>query len=251
MLKTELSPNIIHYTFPPRRDKDHYGDSITAIIDESKAVLIDVGFEDELQQVLDDLSASGITVDKVIISHFHDDHMNGLKLLRNVHVYGSSRFQETLDLWTAKEEHAYFAPSVAVKTPTTVKLGNHTLEIIPSAGHSVCTVLTNIDGKFLHVADEIMYSPDGRPILPSIVSREDIKVQLESWSKLKDYQGLTIIPGHGAALTANEAQADLKNRQAYAEAIFAAGDKPLTYADAVRHCDCEFLHSSWFKRLAK
>jgi len=251
MLKKELSPEIIQYIFPTRSKGAHYGDNITAVVHEDKAILVDVGFEDEMRQVIDDLYANGITIDKVIISHFHDDHMEGLKLLPNASVYGSSRFQETLNMWTKKEEHKYFTPTVAVTEPTTIEFGRHTLEIILLPGHSVCTVLVNINGQFLHVADEIMYSPDGRPILPSIESRGNIKRQLESWSKIKDYQDFTIIPGHGAAFDGSKLQADLQNRIAYAEAILAAGELPLTYEEAVRSCDCEFLHSYWFDHLAE
>jgi len=251
MLKKELSQGIIHYTFPSRGEGAHYGDSITAVIHEDKAVLIDAGFEDEARQVIDDLSANGITIDKVIVSHFHDDHMEGLKLLPNVSVYGSSRFQETLDMWTEKEEHKYFTPTVAVTEPTTIELGSHTFEIIPSPGHSVCTVLVNINGKFLHVADEIIYSVDGQPILPSIESRKNIERQFESWNKIGGYQAFTIIPGHGAEFDGSKLQADLQNRFAYAEAILAAGELPLTYEDAVRNCNCKFLHNDWFDHLAE
>jgi len=251
MLKKELAAGIVQYTFSPQNKDDNYGDNIIAIIYEDKAILIDTGFEDEVQQVIEDLFSSGITIDKVIISHFHDDHMEGLKLLPNATVYGSSRFQETLDMWTAKEEHKYFTPVVVVDVPTIIKFGSHILEIIPSAGHSACTVLVNINGQFLHVADEIMYSPDGQSIIPSIDSRENIKRQLESWNIIKDYSALTIIPGHGAAFYGSKLQADLQNRVAYAEAILAAGENPITYEEAVRKCNCRFLHSEWFDDLAK
>jgi len=180
MLKTKLAPDIIHYMFPPSKAENHYGYNIIAIIHESKAILIDVAFESHARQVIEDLSCFGIAIYKVIVSHFHDDHMEGLKLLPNVLVYGSSHFQETLDMWTPKQDHKYFTPTITIEQPTTIEFGRrHKLEIIPSPGHSICTVLVKINDKFLHVADEILLSNDGRPILPSIENRSHIQRQLE------------------------------------------------------------------------
>ncbi|MCL2377415.1 MAG: MBL fold metallo-hydrolase [Defluviitaleaceae bacterium] len=251
MLKTELAPGIVHYMFPPSKIENYYGYNIVAVIHEDKAILIDAAFEEEARQVSEDLSANGITIDKIIISHFHDDHMEGLKVLPKVPVYGSSRFQETLDLWTEKNEHQYFVPTVSIEKPTTIEFGRHTLEIIPSPGHSVCTVLININGQFLHVADEIILSNDGRPILPSIESRDNIKQQLESWSKIERYYSFTILPGHGPALEGDALHTDMQNRRAFAEAILAAGNGPITYGEAVKDCNCTFLHSNWFDHLAE
>jgi len=249
MLKKELAPGIIQYVFPPRKETFHFGDSITAIIHENKAILIDTGFENEARQVLEDLSAQGVTVDSVIISHFHDDHMYGLKLINNVPVYGSCNFQHTLDMWTDKEDRKYFTPSITIEKPTIIEFGKHTLEILPSPGHSLCTVLVKINGQFIHIADEIMYSNDGQPLLPSIESRQDIKRQLESWNLLKDYQNFTIILGHGWAFDGKNLHEDLRNRMTYASAILGAVGA-ITYEEAVKDCNFEFLHKNWFDHLA-
>jgi len=250
VIKKELAPSIVQYMFPPRKEENHYGYNIIAVINEKKAVLIDVAFEDEASQVLDDLSANGIMIDKVIISHFHDDHMEGLKLLPNVTVYGSHCYQETLDMWTPKAEHKYFVPTVAVEKTMTIKFGNHILEIIPLPGHSVCTVLVKINEQFLYAADEILYSNDWQPLLPALSSRADIKRQLESWSKINDYQAFTIIPAHGSVLEGNKLHKDIQNRSAYAKAILMADGK-ITYEEAVSNCDCTFLQTDWFDDLAE
>ncbi|MCL2840698.1 MAG: MBL fold metallo-hydrolase [Defluviitaleaceae bacterium] len=250
MKKIELAQGIILYTFPPRREGAYFGDSITAIIDNNQAILIDVGFPDEAQQVLEDLTSKGIAIDKIIISHFHDDHMDGLKVLPKVPVYGSSRFQETLDLWTEKEDHQYFTPTIAVEQPIKIEHGIHMLEIIPQLGHSLCTVLVKINEQFLHVADEIMYATNNHPLLPSIEGRNRINVQLESWNKIKDYNTFTIIPGHGLPLDGNKLRKDIENRTIYAEAILATNN-PISFEDATKNCDCTFMHRDWHDHFAE
>jgi len=250
MLKIELAPGIIQYMFPPKKEENHYGYNIVAVTHESKAILIDVAFEAEASQVFEDLSANGIAIDKVIISHFHDDHMEGLKVLPKTPVYGSHRYQDTLDMWTPKEEHIYFIPTIAVEKPMSIEFGNHKLEIIPSPGHSICTMLVKINEKFLYVSDEIVYSNDGQPLLPAIESRGEIKRQLESWNKIREYHALTIIPTHGAVLEGSMLHRDIQNRSAYANAILMA-DGALTYEEATINCDCMFLQREWFDDLAR
>ena len=251
MTKIDLGSGVIQYMFPPSKTENHYGYNIIAIVDNDEAILIDTAFEEQAQQVFEDFSVQGISIKGVVISHFHDDHMQGLKVLPKVPVYGSYRFQETLGMWTPKEEHENYTPSVIVKEPITIKLGSHTLEIIPSSGHSVCTVLVKIDEQFLHVADEIIYSNDGQPILPSIESRENIKRQLESWERIRNHLPLAIIPAHGPVLRGIKLQRGLKNCQAFAEAILAAGDDSITYEEATKNCDCIFLHVDWFSHLSE
>ena len=109
MIKKELSAGIILYMFPPTTSK--FGFNIVAVIDGDKAVLIDAAYENQAQQVLEDLAASGITIDKIIISHFHADHLFGINALPDVPIYGGSRYEETLvfEKSTAEEVKKYTA----------------------------------------------------------------------------------------------------------------------------------------------
>jgi len=248
MSKTELAPGIIHYAFPPRRETHSFGDSIVAIIDGNNAMLIDVGYEDEAQQVIDDLSARCITIDKIIISHFHADHLFGIHLLPGVPFYGGIGYKETLVYEkTPDEEMEKYIPSVAVDKPMILEFGSHKLELIPFPGHSECTMLTKINGRFLHIADEVVFSVDGRLSLPYLCNGEkNVKRQrqLASWAKLKDYSEFTIIPAHGPAFDGDELQGYLRNLNAYLDVIIESDGK-VTYEEAVKSCDYPLLHSNW------
>lgn len=54
---------------------------------------------------------------------------------------------------------------------------------IPFPGHSLCTIIIKINDKFLYIADEMMFSEDGRPILPS-TDLNCIKRHIESLTGL-------------------------------------------------------------------
>ena len=58
MLKKELAPDIIQYTFDPLPGK-HFGNSIIALMKDSKVLLIDTAYEDQALQDLRILEETG------------------------------------------------------------------------------------------------------------------------------------------------------------------------------------------------
>lgn len=94
------------------------GNNIFTLIDGGKVLLIDTAFETQAEQVLKEIRDAGLEIDGIIISHFHDDHMYGMKALPKVPTYGSENYKTTLDMWTEKEEHKYFDPTIRIKKDT-------------------------------------------------------------------------------------------------------------------------------------
>ena len=182
MKKQRVSENIVHYMFDPEPDM-FFATSVTVVFSGNQAILIDTAYEFQVSELINELATNHIKVNQIILTHFHDDHMRGLKLLPKVPVYGNSRFQETLDMWTEKEFHYCFTPSIPVNEPKTLLFGEHKIILIPFPGHSLCSMLINIDNKFLHISDELMFSPDGVPLLPSS-DGNDIKRHLDSLDRL-------------------------------------------------------------------
>ena len=244
MLKKELSPGIIHYMFPPRRVELGY--NIVAVIDGDKAVLIDAAYEVEAQQVLDDLTVNGITIEKVIISHFHTDHFFGLHVLPDVPFYGGARYKETLIFEGAAEEDVNkYTPTFIVDKPTTIKFGSHEIELTPFPGHALCSLLVKINNQFLYIGDDMIFLNDGRQTLPYLCdSRKDIARQLEALDKLKKYSELTIIPAKGPAFEGNKLHKYAQNLIVYLNAVLEAAGK-ITYEEAVKNCDYPLLQSHW------
>ncbi len=243
MLRTELYEDIVRYSFDPQPGR-HFATAIYAIFDDDHALLLDTGYEFQAAQLLQEFQKSGVTISAVILSHFHDDHMQGLKALPKVPVYGSAAYQASLNLWTEQEEHALFAPTVCVSKPYTFRFGAHALTLLPFPGHSPCTLLTKIDETYLHIADELMFSEEEKPLLPS-TDPGCIARHVESLKHLREYCGYTFLPGHGPALAGSERQQkEIGYRLAYMEAILHS-DRQLTYEEAAKDCGCEFLHSEW------
>ncbi len=243
MFKSELSEGIVRYTFDPLPGK-HFGNNIIALIDGNKVLLIDTAYELQALQVLKDIRDSGLGIDRIIISHFHDDHMQGLKVLPKVTTYGSEHYKTTLDMWTKKEEHKYFVPTVPITETYSINFGRHDIVIMPFPGHSLCTLITKINDKYLHIADELMFSNEGKPILPS-ADPNCIKRHVESLSRLKAFNSYIFLPSHGLEFSGNaKIDKEINSRIAYFNAILSSNSK-ITYEEAKKDCDCEFLHSEW------
>lgn len=242
MDKQELVKSIIHYTFEPQSNR-HFGTSVTAILSGNKAVLIDTAYGFQASELLADLVENGIEIDRIIITHFHDDHMQGLKVLPKVPVYGNDRFQKTLDMWTPKDEHGLFTPAVLISKPQTLAFGEHLLTLIPFPGHSLCGMIVKIDGRFLHIADELMFSPDGVPLLPS-ADGNDFARHLHSLDRLREYTMFSLIPSHGPVFGGEKLEEEIKSRTMYMNALVQS-DKSISYEDATKDCGCTFLHSEW------
>lgn len=244
MLKTELCSGITQYTFDPRRGQ-HFGYNIFALRDGGRVLLLDTGYEEHALQVLDDLRVDGLTIEKIVISHFHDDHIYGLKVLPRAEVYGSAQYQVTLDRWTPKEDHPIFVPEVKVNEPMTLTFGPHSLILIPLVGHSVCELLTVINGHYLHVADELMTSNDGVPLLPGVA--HTVQAHYNSLQTLLDYTRYELILSHGRAIVGEGAiRRAINARLSYLGAIL-ANPEPITYQAAVKDCGCTFLHPEWHR----
>lgn len=249
MFEKKLLEGIILYIFEPEQG-DCYGNTITALINDDRAILIDTGYAYQSKAVMEDLNSNMLTIEKVIITHFHDDHMQGLKVLPDVPVYGSNYYQKTLDMWTIKEEHKYFTPTVLIEEPLTIKFGKHEIEMIPFPGHSICTIIVKINDEYIHIADELMFSKNGEPLLPCIL-KEDVKRQFISVNKLKGYSHYTFIPGHGDIITnKNRIKNEIDNVRLYLNSIL-RNSKEISFEEATKACSCTFLCKEWHENIYK
>jgi len=252
MIKKELSSGIVLYSFP--EEPNSIANNIIAVIDGDKAILIDTAYDDQIGLAISDLAANGATVDSVVISHFHEDHYDGLYELVGVSFYGGARFKETLIFEDCEDDVAKLIPTIIVDKPMTVEFGKHKLELIPFPGHSECTMLTKINEQFLHIADEVIFSTEGQLSLPWLCNGEaDVKRQrqLDAWAKLKNYSQFTIIPAHGSPFDGDKLQGYLQNLERYLNAIIESGGN-ITYEGAMKNCEYPlFEKKGWHENNCK
>ncbi len=242
----ELRKNLLRFVFPPQPGKGkEFGFNIFAFLGENQSLLLDTGFKEHAEAVKEWLTGLGLPPRQAIISHFHADHIFGLKALRDVRVLGSGRFQETLDLYLRPETHALFTPHRLVADGERITFGDFQLRFVAMPGHAACNLYTIIDERFIHVGDDVSASNEGRAFLPT-VELFRIGDHIASLEKLKEYAGLTFLLSHGPLIDdKEEILTIIDNRLRYLNAVAASGANPIPVEEALAGCTTKFIHQEW------
>ncbi|MCG8571976.1 MAG: MBL fold metallo-hydrolase [Spirochaetes bacterium] len=249
MNKIQIEDNFFLYQFP-EFPKMHFGVNLYVLIHQNEALLIDTAFETETKTVIKDLEKNNIKVKKVILSHFHGDHITGLRELSDVEVYGSKNGQKTLDKYTPRDEHHLYLPHFYTEDFSVIHFGEFELQFIAAPGHSDCSINIIINRQYLLVGDNIMTSNDGTPLLPSVLY-SNVKNHILALEKLKKYKNYKILPAHGIILRdADIILTSIKNRITYLNNII-VNREYITVDEALKNCQCNFLHQQWHEDVYK
>lgn len=244
----EIESDIFLFQFAPEGNKI-VGSNIFAIIDNDKALLIDTGYEKHMEQVTNELVKRKVKVSIVIISHFHPDHFLGLKLIDNKLIIGSRNYKDTILRFIDEDEAFLYFPDIEVKKSHKINFGYHEIEMLENPGHSRCTIITQVDKKYTHVGDEIIFTNDGRPVLP-FVSLKDNQDHVESLKRILSIKNNIVFPGHGSILRDSDAlNIDIKNRINYLDKIYEKSGN-IKYDDAALG-NYEFMNSGWHEYNSK
>ncbi|MBR2885646.1 MAG: MBL fold metallo-hydrolase, partial [Clostridia bacterium] len=97
-------------------------------------ILIDTGYNDTLHLLINsiwELGFSSYDVKYIVHTHWHGDHTEATKAF--AHLTGAKTFIGKRDAGKAQQ---YFNPDVLLKEGDTVTLGNTTIEIMETPGHT-------------------------------------------------------------------------------------------------------------------
>jgi glyoxylase-like metal-dependent hydrolase (beta-lactamase superfamily II) len=179
---------------------EHYTKQVIYfILEDSSALIIDTGYEKDSEQLEAYLKERNIQIEKVIISHYHDDHFSGLKALKrhnkNIEILGSSKFKQTLE----KEYSEDFLldsdifPTMFCDNHSFI-FGGHQIRFEEAGGHSDSSLHIFIDDKYVHVGDNIIFATDGMAMLP--LPYASIKEHINTLEKLKENQKVLYLGSH-------------------------------------------------------
>lgn len=207
-----------------------FGSNVYLLTDEKKA-LIDTGIATETEKVLHFCHNLGVppeTIDLIILTHAHVDHIMGLyRLLENscaqiacheaaASVLETADPRRTLTSWVA------FTPppikvDIKLQDGDMIELGSCVLRVISTPGHtpgSIC--LYEPDRKILFTGDTIFADGGiGRSDLPGGNAQQLVR-SIETLLKLEvNY----LLPGHDRIVT-KDAQAAIRASYEYAKMFF-------------------------------
>lgn len=184
-------------------DTKHYTKQVIYfILEGSRALLIDTGYEPEMLELKAYLDAEQISIEKIIISHYHEDHFTGLKVLTDIKneftILGSSEFSKTLEI---EYKDDFLHDRDIYPTEFCEKLqfeyGGHQIRFYEAKGHSYCSIHTIIDETYIHTADDLIFDTNNTPLLP--LPCQSIMDQLDTMANLKKYVNGIYLGSHFSA----------------------------------------------------
>ncbi len=222
MIIKNLDRNLYEAEFA---NKDHFTKQVIYfILDCSSALLIDTGYEQEATQLITYLKERHIMIEKVIITHYHDDHFAGLKALKGIkheiEILGSSKYMQTLE--REYKDDYLLEPDIF---PTTfcenylLIFGGHQIRFEEARGHSDCSIHTIIDEKYVHVADNIIFDNNELSLLP--LPYASIQDHLKTLRRLKEKPGVLFLGSHFSASlnTSKDMMQEIDARIAYMQLV--------------------------------
>jgi glyoxylase-like metal-dependent hydrolase (beta-lactamase superfamily II) len=197
-----INDNIIQYVFKNSDTNPHIDLNITVILNGDRAVLIDVGYPRHARLVREDLSLKGISVEKIIISHYHPDHAAGAVEFPDIPLACSKNYKDNFylcsEVWSTT--YKYKEPDELISHMQTYMFRNNRFKFIEAPGHSKCSLITVINDNIAHVGDLILYSAYDKQALPFICNDGSFTGHIKSLELLKDSGFDVLLLAHGKPL---------------------------------------------------
>jgi cyclase len=198
-----------------------------AVLTSEGTVIIDtLPFPSEARQMAEFVSRrSNGGIRYVILTHYHADHTYGAYLFRDAEVISHALCRDWIvehgqaGLEAARAQTSDLA-EVQIRAPDvvfeggemTLRLGNKTLQLLHSPGHTVDSIVVHVkEDRILFAADTVM------PV-PYIVDG-DLKAFVESLRMLRSLSLENIVQGHGEVILRGEINETLDSSIRYLEAI--------------------------------
>lgn len=247
MEKILIEEHMVLYNFPSV-NPERLGHNIYILKDGKRALAIDTGYQQHFQQVIDDLEAEGIVVVKVVPSDFHQEHVDGIFLLNKPKVYGNQFAKITLKTFYDQEDVKVLAPKKVLSNNAMIEFGTFKLRLTSAPGHSDCSVLIDINNKYLHLGDLYMKTDQGDEVLPHV-----------QWSGVNDHiRSLKLILkspcsqyllAHGGSPLGSAAiQSGVKDRIAYLSNVRRSHNK-CSVEEALVNVSSPFVFYKWRKEI--
>lgn len=226
----------------PAISETRLGQNICVLIDGNQGLLIDAGYIREATLVLDDLRDKGIEVVKVVPTHFHPDHVEGITLLDDPIVYGNEFAINTLKRFY-KEGIEEMAPTTIIDDQSEINFGEFKLTFEHAPGHSDCSMLILINDKYIHLGDLYLRLDNGAEVLPYVTWKGVVK-HLESFDKILKHSNKFSLISHGICPTnEDDLLRGIEDRSIYLNALLNTKNRA-TAKEATNNCSrpFEFLH---------
>jgi glyoxylase-like metal-dependent hydrolase (beta-lactamase superfamily II) len=198
MKKETAVENIPIYLYTFIYHDDRHSHTITAIIQDRQALIIDPSYPEYAAQVKQDLETQGIIPKVIVLSHYHPDHVSGCTVFSGCDIYASEYYTSNYgncQVW--EPDFTYSRPNKLIKNGDSLLFGKVELKFFHAPGHSKCSLITAINGEVFHIGDLIMITWDRKNSLPYIADGGGFEGHIKSLQLLIELDPEAAIIPHG------------------------------------------------------
>lgn len=236
----KLEENLWCFHFEAPR-KESLGNNILALFNGHDVLLIDAGYVHHMDKVLEALKDYNIKY--VIPTHYHPDHIDGMRQLKDVEILGNEYAEKSIDMYMT-EDIDILSPNTLIKDQDTLNFGSYTLTFHDGPGHSDCSMLININDKYLCIGDQYMTTDDGTDVVP-YVYWEGLKDHISTLEKIKNMNFDKLLLSHGLPyVEPSTYNKGIENRILYMTRILDS-DNDVSIEDALKDIKEPFAFTKW------
>ena len=239
----KLAENFYRYHFPSD-ENNNLGKNVYVLLNKQEALLIEAGYQEDARLILGDLGKKNIKIHKVIPSHFHPDHVEGILLLDEAEVLGNQHAVRTLSQFYEGETLKALSPDTIINPESRVQFGDFSLRFKEAPGHSDCSLLIFINDQFLNLGDLFLRTENREEVLP-YVHWAGVQDHIRSLQTILEYKDKKFLLGHGLCpLGYEELKAGIYDRIIYLQALLDSNNR-ISAEDAVKDCSKPFQFLRW------
>ena len=158
MITIKIDAGLEVFSFAP--DGGDFVTNIVVLYDDDRALFIDSGYEHHAAAAAIRIGSSD-QIKTVVLSHEHEDHAHGCRVLPEARIIVAEGFAEGFadDLF---KDHLVDE----VADGSRMSFGKHNLSFHSTPGHSLTHLTTVINDSIAHVGDLLIFTSDGQPTPP-------------------------------------------------------------------------------------
>nr|WP_319269836.1 MBL fold metallo-hydrolase [uncultured Draconibacterium sp.] len=215
MRKSRIAENV--YLFEFYESGSNYGNNITVLIQDDRALLIDVSYTKHARELRRYLFESGVADYTILLSHHHEDHFEGCKCFEDATCYASNLFLSDPQSHLESDNFLHsFVPDNWLTENLCIEFGHFDIKCFYTPGHNRCGFSFLICNRILHAGDLFFTNAKGLSSIPYLDFSSTISEYIYSLKKINNLKFETLIQGHGKFLTDEiQIQKEIDNRLYY------------------------------------